>query len=346
MIAGGSVSAADWPQWRGPFGTGATDEKDLPRALERHRERRVEGQPRRRRRVVADCRRQSGVRHVADRRRASAVRARGSRRAPTAPAPNVRSTKASTAAAGDKVFFLVEAFDRANGRRVWEYRMEAVGPLQSVHDKHNLASPSPVTDGQLVYAWFGTGQVVALDMSGQARVAASPRPGDFAVRHQLGPFQLADAVPGHADPVVRSRARVVSARRRQEDRQGSLESRPRQGPLVVHHAVRRAGRQRSRARRQLERARRRLRPEERHVPVARRRIESVSDSGADIRQRRDLPDARLSKRSLHGRQAGRPRRRVGVARRVGGARPVRPTFRRSSTTAVCSTWRATSARSR
>jgi outer membrane protein assembly factor BamB len=61
----------------------------------------------------------------------------------------------------------VEAFDRATGRRLWEYRLDSDGPLQPVHDKHNLASPSPVTDGQLVYAWFGTGQLVALDMAGK-----------------------------------------------------------------------------------------------------------------------------------------------------------------------------------
>ena len=35
-----------------------------------------------------------------------------------------------------------------------------------MHDKHNLATPSPVTDGTLVFAWFGTGQVVALDRTG------------------------------------------------------------------------------------------------------------------------------------------------------------------------------------
>ena len=69
--------------------------------------------------------------------------------------------------AADKVVFLVEAFDRATGQRLWQHRMDAVGSLESVHDKHNLASPSPVTDGQLVYAWFGTGQIVALDMSGK-----------------------------------------------------------------------------------------------------------------------------------------------------------------------------------
>jgi len=45
--------------------------------------------------------------------------------------------------------------------------MEATGTLPGVHDKHNLASPSPVTDGQMVYAWFGTGQIVALDMTGK-----------------------------------------------------------------------------------------------------------------------------------------------------------------------------------
>jgi outer membrane protein assembly factor BamB len=43
----------------------------------------------------------------------------------------------------------------------------ADGDLQPVHDKHNLASPSPVTDGERVYAWFGTGQLVALDMKGR-----------------------------------------------------------------------------------------------------------------------------------------------------------------------------------
>ncbi len=37
-----------------------------------------------------------------------------------------------------------------------------------MHDKHNLASASPVTDGQRVYAVFGTGQVVAVDMAGRA----------------------------------------------------------------------------------------------------------------------------------------------------------------------------------
>ena len=65
------------------------------------------------------------------------------------------------------VAFIVEAFDRASGKRVWMHETEAVGELPPVHDKHNLASASPVTDGERVYAWFGTGQLVALDASGK-----------------------------------------------------------------------------------------------------------------------------------------------------------------------------------
>ncbi len=65
------------------------------------------------------------------------------------------------------VTFIVEAFDRGTGKRAWIHQAAAVGELPAVHDKHNLASASPVTDGERVYAWFGTGQLVALDAAGK-----------------------------------------------------------------------------------------------------------------------------------------------------------------------------------
>ncbi len=65
------------------------------------------------------------------------------------------------------VTFLVTAFDRDHGKKIWEYELPARGELPPVHDKHNLASPSPVTDGRYVYALFGTGQLIALDMNGK-----------------------------------------------------------------------------------------------------------------------------------------------------------------------------------
>ncbi|MBK5290863.1 MAG: PQQ-binding-like beta-propeller repeat protein [Acidobacteriia bacterium] len=63
--------------------------------------------------------------------------------------------------------FAVQAFDRRSGKLLWDYRLDADGALQPVHIKHNLASPSCITDGERLYAWFGTGQLVTLDLTGK-----------------------------------------------------------------------------------------------------------------------------------------------------------------------------------
>jgi outer membrane protein assembly factor BamB len=66
-----------------------------------------------------------------------------------------------------EIWLVVEAFRRSDGRRLWQYRTKATGPLPELHEKHNLATPTPATDGERVYAWFGNGQIVALDMNGR-----------------------------------------------------------------------------------------------------------------------------------------------------------------------------------
>jgi outer membrane protein assembly factor BamB len=164
-----SLAAADWPQWRGTSGSGTTPENGLPvrwsstdnvawkapitglgvstpivvRDL-----------------VVVTSQRGAGVRQAGNHPRlvqggdaaAAGERALGGSRA--------------SASADGRTMFVVEAFHRADGRRAWQYQFEAQGELPGVHDKHNLASPSPASDGQRVFAWFGTGQMVALDLSG------------------------------------------------------------------------------------------------------------------------------------------------------------------------------------
>ncbi len=67
----------------------------------------------------------------------------------------------------DEIILIVEAFHRSDGNRLWEYRVPATGEFPQLHEKHNLATPTPVTDGTLVYAWYGNGQLVALDMDGR-----------------------------------------------------------------------------------------------------------------------------------------------------------------------------------
>jgi len=71
-----------------------------------------------------------------------------------------------TAAAGEEVTLVVEAFRRSDGSRLWKYSAPATGELPPLSEKHNLATPTPVTDGKLVYAWYGTGQLFALDLDG------------------------------------------------------------------------------------------------------------------------------------------------------------------------------------
>lgn len=103
--------------------------------------------------------------------------------------------QAADAQAG-KTIFVIEAFSRADGKRVWERRVEAVGTLTPVHDKHNLASPSPVTDGTLVYTWFGTGQIVALTRDGtiawQRHLGTEIAPFDIQWGHASSPVVHGD----------------------------------------------------------------------------------------------------------------------------------------------------------
>jgi outer membrane protein assembly factor BamB len=161
-----TLSAADWPQWRGPRGTGASDEKNLPvrwSASENIAWKAAIGG------VGVSSPIVSADRVFVTSQQGAGVRRPGShpRLAQGASAGVAGERALAGSIAGDRTFFVVEAFNRADGRRLWQHRSEASGPLPGVHDKHNLASPSPVSDGQMVYAWFGTGQIVALDMNGK-----------------------------------------------------------------------------------------------------------------------------------------------------------------------------------
>lgn len=164
-----AVAATDWPQWRGPGLSGISADARLPvrwSGSERVAWKApiagagvstpiVSGD-----RVFVTSQLGAGVRREGNHPRlvqGSDAAAQGER------ALNVAAAGAADPAA---TFFVVEAFNRADGKRIWERRIAAEGDLTPVHDKHNLATPSPVTDGTLVFAWFGTGQLVALDRAG------------------------------------------------------------------------------------------------------------------------------------------------------------------------------------
>jgi outer membrane protein assembly factor BamB len=70
------------------------------------------------------------------------------------------------------------ALDRTSGKVLWQ---KEVGPGSHLDDKSNFASPSPVTDGKLVYFYYGNGELAAFDFSGKKAWAHS-------IQKEYGPF--------------------------------------------------------------------------------------------------------------------------------------------------------------
>ncbi len=62
--------------------------------------------------------------------------------------------------------FVVQCYDRADGRLLWQRVVTEQLPHEGHHRDHGFASPSPVTDGQYVYASFGSRGIYCLDMDG------------------------------------------------------------------------------------------------------------------------------------------------------------------------------------
>jgi outer membrane protein assembly factor BamB len=63
--------------------------------------------------------------------------------------------------------FMVFAVDRRNGKIVWERTMREEVPHQGGHRTASLASSSPITDGERVYANFGSWGLYCLDLKGE-----------------------------------------------------------------------------------------------------------------------------------------------------------------------------------
>jgi outer membrane protein assembly factor BamB len=205
--SGAFLQADDWPHWRGPSATGVSPETNLPvrwSATENVAWTTtlagqgvstpivVDG------RVIVTSQIGGGVRRPGNHPRLAQGAAAGT---------GERALETAGAAADEgRTFFVVEAFAHGDGKKVWEHRVEAAGTLTPVHDKHNLATPSPVSDGTRVYAWFGTGQIVALDLDGtlvwQRHLGREIAPFDIQWGHGSSPvvhdgtlFLLCDHAP-------------------------------------------------------------------------------------------------------------------------------------------------------
>ena len=169
FLSGSEAEAQHWPQWRGPSGHGVSAETGLPSAWSPTENLAwraplaglgtsspiVWGD---RVFVTSQVGRVAVAEGDAHPRLARDDRALANHETPIG---------GSRAEPDARVWLVVEAFRRSDGQRLWEHRTEVTGSLPELHEKHNLATPTPLTDGQRIYAWFGNGQVVALDMDGR-----------------------------------------------------------------------------------------------------------------------------------------------------------------------------------
>jgi outer membrane protein assembly factor BamB len=165
LLFGAGLSANDWPHWRGPASNGIAAASALPSTWS----------------ASAGVAWQSPLEGAGvsspivfgNRVYVTSQTGDGRRRAGNHPTltqggdPKSAGETTLMKRTRTDVAFIVEAFDRASGKRVWIHETKPEGELPPVHDKHNLSSASPVTDGERIYAWFGTGQLVALDTNGK-----------------------------------------------------------------------------------------------------------------------------------------------------------------------------------
>jgi outer membrane protein assembly factor BamB len=170
LVLSTGLFAGDWPQWRGPAGNAVSDESGLPVRWSNSEHLRwkaslaglgasspvVWGD-----RVFVTS--QEGIVPVAQGTQPLLSRDDADLARQEKP---IGSRQPRESDSNGDVRLIVEAFRVSDGTRLWYYSVRATGEFPALHEKHNLATPTPLTDGTLVYAWFGNGQIVALDMGG------------------------------------------------------------------------------------------------------------------------------------------------------------------------------------
>jgi len=126
-----SARAENWPQWRGPAFNGSTTEKALPTNFSKT----------------------ENVIWATD------------MPGPSAATPIIWNDRVFVSSVDQQAGTLQSlCLDRASGKILWH---NEAGVGVKVDDKSNFASPSPVTDGTLVWFFYGNGQLVAFDFAGK-----------------------------------------------------------------------------------------------------------------------------------------------------------------------------------
>jgi outer membrane protein assembly factor BamB len=90
--------------------------------------------------------------------------------------PSVKTTKICK--------FVIIAINRKDGKTIWEKTLNEAIPHEATHEEGSWASNSPVTDGEHIYAYFGSRGLYCLDMKGN--VVWSKDFGDMKIKMAFG----------------------------------------------------------------------------------------------------------------------------------------------------------------
>ena len=150
LAAASAIHAENWPRFRGPNGQGISSEKNLPT-------------------------RWSATENIAWK---TEIPGEGWS------SPIVWGDKVFLTATTDRgVSCHVICFNKADGAIVWNKKVFDQQTTRK-EGKNSYATPTPVTDGNAVYAFFASGSAVALDMAGN--ILWTNRDHRFYSRHGLG----------------------------------------------------------------------------------------------------------------------------------------------------------------
>jgi glycerophosphoryl diester phosphodiesterase len=145
-----------WPQWRGPLGTGVAPNGDPPVSWSEERNVRwktpIPGNSHSTPVIWGDRIFLTTARPVGEALPATGGHAHGAHN-------NVTSSQRQE--------FVVLALDRRNGEILWSKTVRTALPHDSTHETGTWASASPVTDGEHLIALFGSEGLYALDLDGK-----------------------------------------------------------------------------------------------------------------------------------------------------------------------------------
>lgn len=156
------ASAGNWPQWRGPDGSGISTEKNLP----------SEWSPTKNIKWKTPIEGRSHSSPIVWGNRIFLTTAVEGAEVPGAKAVKHQLegkdfVHPDSVGANKKHTFKVIALDRDSGKIVWSSTAWEGTPYDDRHRKSSYAASTPATDGKMVYAFFGTEGLYAYDYKGK-----------------------------------------------------------------------------------------------------------------------------------------------------------------------------------